>query len=173
MKPYPLPEDPIQVPRFHEENGFYTSASISKQMSKIRSKNTKPELLLRRALYANGLRFRVYNKKLPGNPDISIYKYRLAIFIDGEFWHGYDWATRKDQLKSNRGFWLPKIERNMQRDRQVNQRLLAMGYSVCRFWQSDVQKNLGACVQSILSYTTQFQEPSQFTYPSILELSSH
>jgi DNA mismatch endonuclease, patch repair protein len=163
-KAYRVEEDPIQVPRFCEENGFYTSTKVSQQMSKIRSKNTKPELLLRRALFANGIRFRINDRTLPGTPDVSIRKYKLAIFIDGEFWHGFDWSNRKLKLKSNQGFWIPKIERNIQRDRQANQQLVDKGLTVLRFWQQDVEKNLGACVQLILSVQTSRQEPGQFLY---------
>lgn len=162
MVPYSLPEETIQVPRFHESNGFYTTTALSKQMGKIRSKNTRPEIRLRKALFAHGIRFRLYDRTLPGRPDISIRKYKLAVFIDGEFWHGYDWANRREQVKSNRGFWLPKIERNMQRDRQINQKLIEAGYTVVRFWQQDVTKNVGACVQTILSLAAERQEPAQF-----------
>jgi DNA mismatch endonuclease (patch repair protein) len=167
MKAYPLSEETIQVPRFSEENGFYTTSAISKQMARIRSKHTKPEIRLRKALFTHGVRFRTYNKNLPGHPDISIRKYKLAIFIDGEFWHGYDWSLRKKMLKSNQAFWIPKIERNKQRDRQMNQRLNECGYTVLRFWQQDIQKNLGACVHAILSYTASQQEPSQFLLDDI------
>ncbi len=161
-KNYLLEEKLIHVPRFHEENGFYTSERISKQMAKIRSKNTKPELLLRKALHAHGLRFRTFDKSLPGTPDISIRKYKLAIFIDGEFWHGYDWEAQKTKLRSNKAFWIPKIERNRQRDRQSNSKLNYLGFTVLRFWQHEVQKNLGYCVHTILSFTAFKQEPSQF-----------
>ena len=116
--------------------------------------------MLRKALYANGLRFRINDKRLPGTPDVVLKKYKLIVFVDGEFWHGYDWENRKNKLKTNRGFWLPKIERNMQRDRQVNQKLQQAGYSVVRFWQQDIQKSLGACVNLILSHTAPRQEPS-------------
>ena len=78
----------IEVPRFKEENGFYTTAQRSKIMSKIKAKNTKPELILRKALWHKGIRYRIRNKRLPGSPDIVIGKHKIAIFIDGEFWHG-------------------------------------------------------------------------------------
>lgn len=142
----------IKVPRFNEAAGFYTTTKRSKIMSRIRGKNTKPEMLLRRALWARGVRYRVDNKKLPGKPDISIQKYRLAIFIDGEFWHGYDWHEKKHQLKSNRGFWIPKIERNMQKDFEVNETLEEMGYTVFRFWAKELSHNLHICTQDIIGY---------------------
>lgn len=121
-------------------------------MSKIRGKNTKPELLFRRALWRKNIRYRVDSKQLPGKPDISIKKYHLAIFIDGEFWHGYNWDERKKTIKSNRHFWIPKIERNMQRDRQVNQELREKGYTVFRFWSKEILNDLDQCINDVLMF---------------------
>ena len=145
-------EDKIKVPRFNEESGFYTTKKRSKIMSKIGGKNTKPEMLFRKALWRKGVRYRVNNKKLPGKPDVSIKKYKLAVFIDGEFWHGFNWMERKETIQSNRGFWIPKIERNMQRDKEVNQQLIEMGYTVFRFWAKDIKTELDKCVNDILVY---------------------
>ena len=145
-------EENIIVPRFNEESGFYTTKKRSKIMSKIRGKNTKPELLFRKALWKKGVRYRVDSKQLIGRPDVSIKKYTLAIFIDGEFWHGYNWDERKDKIKSNRAFWIPKIERNMQRDRQVNRQLEGMGYTVFRFWEKEVKNELNKCINDVLVY---------------------
>ncbi len=145
-------EEKIKVPRFNEESGFYTTKNRSKMMGKIRGKNTKPELLFRKALWKKGIRYRVDNKKLPGKPDVSIIKYKLAVFIDGEFWHGYNWPERKKSLKSNRGFWLPKIERNMQRDSEVNKQLEEMGFTVFRFWANEIKHNLDQCINDILVF---------------------
>ena len=143
-------EDPIQVPRFTEANGFYTSAKRSRMMSKIRGKNTRPEMLLRKALWHAGLRYRLHKKSLPGKPDIAIQKWKIAIFVDGEFWHGYQWEKKKKKIKSNRAFWIPKIERNMQRDRENNLKLQSMGFHVLRFWETEVRKELGTCLKRIL-----------------------
>ena len=146
-------DDPnIIVPRFNEESGFYTTKKRSKIMSKIRGKNTKPEMIFRRALWHKNIRYRVDSKQLPGRPDISIKKYRLVIFIDGEFWHGYNWDERKNNIKTNRDFWIPKIERNMQRDRQINLQLQEMGYVVFRFWSQEIKDNLDQCINDILVY---------------------
>jgi len=145
-------EPKIIVPRFNEESGFYTTKKRSKMMSKIRGKNTKPELLFRKALWRQNVRYRVDNKKLPGKPDVSIQKYKLAIFIDGEYWHGYNWDERKDKIKTNKGFWVPKIERNMQRDRQVNRQLNTMGYTVFRFWEKEIKNELNICINDVLVY---------------------
>ena len=141
----------IKVPRFNEESGFYTTKKRSKMMSKIRGKNTKPELLFRKALWHKGIRYRIYNK-LPGKPDLSIKKYKLAIFIDGEFWHGYNWHEQMKSIKSNRRFWIPKIERNIQRDQEVNQSLSNLGYTVFRFWSKEVLNDLDTCINDVLTY---------------------
>lgn len=145
-------EQKIIVPRFNEESGFYTTKKRSKMMSKIRGKNTKPEMAFRRALWAKGVRYRVNNKSLPGTPDISILRYRLAVFIDGEFWHGYDWEEKKGKLKTNREFWIPKIERNMQKDREVNLALAQMGFTVFRFWTKEIKTDLERCVNDVWGY---------------------
>ena len=143
-------EQKIKVPRFNEESGFYTTKKRSKTMSKIRGKNTKPEMLFRKALWHKGVRYRINNKKLPGKPDVSIQKYKLAIFIDGGFWHGYNWNEKKETIKSNRGFWIPKIERNMQRDKEVNQKLSEMDYTVFRFWEKEIENELDKCINDVL-----------------------
>ncbi len=118
-------------------------------MSKIRSRNSKPELILRRALWSKNIRFRLHDKSLPGTPDIVIKKYKLAIFVDGEFWHGFDWKNKLETIKSNRLFWIPKIERNMQKDIRVNKALRDMDYVVFRFWTQDILKNLPRVLNQI------------------------
>lgn len=145
-------KDKIKVPRFNEASGFYTTTKGSKIMSKIRGKDTKPELQFRKALWKKGVRYRIDSKQLPGRPDVSIKKYKLAIFIDGEYWHGYNWDERKVKLKTNREFWIPKIERNMQRDREVNQQLKEMDFTVFRFWTHEVKDNLKTCINDVMMY---------------------
>ncbi|KQC01714.1 very short patch repair endonuclease [Pedobacter sp. Hv1] len=149
-KPYPIQEDVIKVPRFEESAGFYTTKQRSKTMSKIRGKNSLPELLLRRALWAQHIRFRIHRKDLPGRPDLVIEKYKLVIFVDGDFWHGYNWHLRKP--KTNAAFWIPKIARNQQRDQFVNQQLQSMGFAVMRFWEHEVKENIAACVNQVALY---------------------
>lgn len=145
-------EVPIKVPRFNEESGFYTSPERSKMMSRIRGKNTKPEMAFRRALWAAGYRYRIDYKKLIGRPDIVLKKYKTVIFIDGEFWHGYNWEERKQHIKTNKEFWIPKIERNLQRDRQVNATLELLGFTVFRFWEREIKKELDACLQVVITH---------------------
>lgn len=142
----------IAVPAFSEENGFSTTEQRSKHMSKIRGKNTKPELEFRKALHAKGVRYRTFGKNIPGKPDLSSLKRKFAIFIDGEFWHGYNWDIQRDKIKSNREYWIPKIERNMQRDREVNMQLEKIGIKIFRFWSKEVKKDLDGCVQQVLDY---------------------
>lgn len=146
------PKERIKVPRFNEESGFYTTPQRSKIMSKIRGKNTKPELTFRKALYAAGYRYRIDYKKLIGKPDIVLKKYKTTIFIDGEFWHGYNWEERKPKIKTNREFWIPKLERNIQRDAEVNEELKRLGYKVFRFWEKEVKKELDRCLQEVSVY---------------------
>lgn len=148
--PKKYPQERIKVPRFREEDGFYTTPERSKIMGKIRGKNTKPELAFRKALWDAGYRYRIDYKKLIGKPDIALRKYRTVIFIDGEFWHGYNWEERKDKIKTNREFWIAKIERNIQRDKEVNKALDELGYTVFRFWETDVKKNLSECLEQVL-----------------------
>ncbi|MCF7530443.1 very short patch repair endonuclease [Neisseria lisongii] len=112
-----------------------------KCMQANKSKGTKPELLLAKHLWQLGLRYRKNSKNVFGKPDFSFKQYRIAVFIDGEFWHGKNWDLRKNDIKSNREFWIAKIERNMQRDREVSSRLEAEGWQVFRFWGKEVVKN--------------------------------
>ena len=145
-------QNKIKVLRFKEENGFYTTPQRSKLMSKIKGKDTKPEILFRKELWRNGLRYRKHNKKLPGNPDIVNQKLKLVVFIDGEFWHGFNWEGKKKKIKLNREFWIPKIERNMQRDIENNIKLKNLGFKVFRFWEQEIKKDSQKCIESIFSY---------------------
>lgn len=150
--PIKYKEERIIVPRFNEASGFYTTPERSKIMGKIRGKNTKPELAFRKALYKAGYRYRIDYKKLIGKPDIVLKKYKTVIFIDGEYWHGYNWEERKQKIKTNREFWIPKIERNIQRDQEVNQALKNQGYTVFRFWERSIKKDLEHCLAKVLDH---------------------
>ena len=151
----------IKVPRFNEASGFYTTPERSKIMSKIKGKNTKPELAFRKALYAAGYRYRIDYKKLIGKPDIALPKYKTVIFIDGEYWHGKNWEERKPKVKTNREFWIAKIERNMQRDLEVNQELSSLGYTIFRFWETEVKKNLNECIEKTIAHLNAEQMSSK------------
>lgn len=125
----------------------FTKEQRSNIMKAIRSKNSLIELKLRKALWAKGLRYKIHYKKLVGNPDIVFVSKRIAIFCDSEFWHGYDWKLRKSDIKTNKKFWIEKIERNMQRDQKVNRALKKEGWIVLRFWGNQIQKNTAECVK--------------------------
>jgi DNA mismatch endonuclease (patch repair protein) len=139
----------IKVLKFKKKLGFVTTTERSSLMKKIRSKNTKPEVAFRKKLWAEGFRYRKNVKSLPGSPDVVIRKYMLIIFIDGEFWHGYNWVKKKGTIKANRKFWIPKIERNIQRDLENTERLEAMGFLVMRFWEHEIKKDIDGCVGKI------------------------
>jgi DNA mismatch endonuclease (patch repair protein) len=134
--------------------GFETTGERSKLMTKIKSENTKPEIKLRKALFKNGVRFRIKNKELYGNPDIAIRKYKLIIFIDGEFWHGFNWEIKKLRIATNKSYWIPKIEKNMERDRSVNLHYENIGWTVVRLWDKQINSNLEGCIQNIMAYLT-------------------
>lgn len=146
------PEERIKVPRFNEASGFYTTPERSKIMGKIRGKNTKPEIAFRKALYAQGYRYRIDYKQLIGKPDIVLNKYKTVIFIDGEYWHAHNWEERKPKIKTNREFWIAKFERNQQRDSEVNTELSRLGYKVFRFWETEVKKELDRCLNEVIHY---------------------
>lgn len=124
-----------------------------KNMTHIRDKNTKPEVMLRKALWRHGIRYRKNYKALLGNPDIAITKCRIAIFVDGDFWHAKGHQDNPgEQIRTNIDFWQHKLKNNVERDKQVNEQLTEMGWLVLRFWESDIKKNLDQCVQEVLKY---------------------
>ena len=114
----------------------HTPEQRSYNMSQIRNKNTKPEELVRKYLFSQGLRYRKNDTRFPGKPDIVLTKYKIAIFCDGEFFHGKDWEVLKPRLEksNNSEYWINKISRNCKRDDEVNKRLLFEGWTVIRFW---------------------------------------
>lgn len=122
-----------------------------KNMQHIRSKDTAIELKLRKALWEKGYRYRKNYKDLPGKPDIVLTKYKIAIFCDGEFFHGKDWDVQKPRLEksNNSDFWIKKITKNMQRDNEVDKELLFLGWTVIRFWGKDILKNTDECIKVI------------------------
>jgi DNA mismatch endonuclease, patch repair protein len=129
------------VPRY--ENFRPRSASASRVGAGNRRQNTTPEILLRRALWAAGVRYRLHQAALPGRPDLVLVRHRVAVFCDGDFWHGRHWRTSKDRLAAgwNASYWVAKIDRNRRRDRQVTRRLRLLGWTVVRVWESDVRRD--------------------------------
>ena len=157
MEPKLYSEDHIIVPRFCEANGFYTTPERSAMMKKIKAKNSKIEVKFGKALWNMGLRYRKNVRSLPGIPDIVLRKYRLVIFVDGGFWHGYQWEKRRDEIRSNREFWIAKIERNIQHDKEVNRQLEEMGWHVERLWEHEIKKEFHVCVAKILDYIKEYE----------------
>lgn len=121
-------------------------------MKKIRLKNTQPEIILRKELTKLGLRYRLHSAKLPGKPDLVLNKFKLVIFIDGEFWHGFEWKKKKPTIKSNRDYWIPKIERTIRRDKDNTKKLNELGFVVFRFWEQQIKKDLQSCVTKIKDF---------------------
>ncbi len=126
-------------------------------MSKVHLKNGKAEQILAKRLWHLGYRYRKNYKKLPGSPDIAILRYRVVVFVDGEFWHGKDWEDRLERIQSNREYWIEKIEENMARDLRNNEALRQMGWWPIRFWEKDVLKNPDICIDTILAVIRQLQ----------------
>ena len=123
---------------------------ISYTMSRIRGKNTGIELALRRGLTQAGVRYRLYSSKVFGHPDVCIEKLKIAIFCDSEFWHGYHFEENKSKIHSNLSYWIPKIERNIARDKEVNETLTSQGYLVLRYWGKEIEKELDRVIAEIL-----------------------
>ncbi len=122
-----------------------------RNMQRIKSKDTSIELILRKALWDKGIHYRKNFKGLIGKPDIVLTKHKIVIFCDSEFFHGYDWENRKNDFKTHQEFWIPKIERNMERDKEVTTALESQGWRVVRFWGKDIKKNTDKCVETILN----------------------
>lgn len=116
-----------------------TPEQRSRCMAAIKGKDTKPEMIVRKYLFSRGLRFRVQVRKLPGNPDIVLPKYKTVIFVNGCFWHGHEGCKYFRLPKSNVEFWKEKIERNIERDRESMRALLDLGWKVIRVWECELR----------------------------------
>ncbi len=124
--------------------------TISYVMSRIKGKNTGIEIALRKELYRMGVRYRNNTSYVYGHPDISIQKYKVAIFCDSEFWHGYHFDENKTKIHKNLDYWIPKIERNIARDKEVNQKLKEQGYYVIRFWGNEINTDPHRCAEIVV-----------------------
>lgn len=128
-------------------------------MANVSLKGGRTETLLAHALWHAGIRYRKNYKALPGSPDIAITRYKVAVFVDGEFWHGEDWENRKKKLKRNREYWIEKIEENISRDKRNDALLKEMGWIPIHFWEKDVKSDLDMCVHKVVdAVQTQFSE---------------
>jgi DNA mismatch endonuclease (patch repair protein) len=127
-----------------------------KIMSAVKSRNTRPEMKLRRELWSRGLRYRVNLKTLSGKPDVVFTKAKIAVFCDGDFWHGNNWAIRglpslEDELKRYSEYWCLKILTNIERDKKVTFNLEADGWTVLRFWESEIKSDVTKCADIVES----------------------
>ena len=127
----------------------HTPEQRHRNMQAVKSKDSEIERLLRNELWKRGLRYRKNVKDIIGKPDIVFIGKKVAVFCDSEFWHGYNWEERKEDIKTRREFWIPKIERNIQRDLEVNAALTEAGWTVLRFWGKDIKKHCSECADII------------------------
>ena len=127
----------------------HTPEQRRKNMQAVKNKDSKIELLLRKELWSRGIRYRKNVNRIYGKPDIALIGKKIAVFCDSEFWHGYNWEERKKDFKSHQEFWIPKIERNMERDKEVTKKLKSEGWTVLRFWGNDIKKNKAQCAELI------------------------
>ncbi len=137
-------------------------------MRHIKSKDTSIEVKLRKELWSRGYRYRKNVSNLPGKPDIVLTKYKIAIFCDSEFFHGKDWEVLKPRLEksNNADYWEKKISRNMERDNEINKKLLFMGWTVIRFWGKDILKNIDDCI-SVIEDVIWEQKMNQDVYETV------
>ena len=127
----------------------HTPEQRRKNMQAVKNKDSQIELLLRKELWARGLRYRKNVNRIYGKPDIVFIGKKVAVFCDSEFWHGYNWEERKKDFKSHQEFWIPKIERNMERDAEVTAFLESEGWTVIRFWGNEIKKDTAQCADII------------------------
>lgn len=127
----------------------HTPEQRRRNMQAIKNKDSEIEKMLRQELWRRGLRYRKNVRGIFGHPDIAFIGKKIAVFCDSEFWHGYDWNNRKNDIKSRKEFWIPKIERNIQRDLEVNRKLEGEGWIVIRFWGKEIKKNTADCAQRV------------------------
>ncbi len=129
-----------------------SSESASRIKANLPRLNTSAEIALRSRLWAAGLRFRLHARTLTGNPDIVLPRYRAVIFVDGDFWHGRRWSSRRKRLErgSNPEYWIAKIENNIRRDRAVTRKLRRAGWCVIRVWESDIKRDADTAATRVM-----------------------
>ena len=145
-----------------------TPEQRSKCMAAVKGKDTKPEMIVRKYLFSKGLRYRLHQKKLIGNPDIVLKKYNTVVFIDGCFWHGHDGCKYSRLPKSNIEFWDTKIKNNKNRDVKNEERLKEAGWKVIRIWECEIRRiqdrnqNLERLYKEITGYSTLYEENEDY-----------
>jgi DNA mismatch endonuclease (patch repair protein) len=130
---------------------IWTKDKRSSVMSKIRSKNTKPEIILRKALFSNGFRYRIHDKNFPGKPDIVMPKYRTVIFVHGCFWHHHSDCKEGKVPKTNTKFWSEKLSKNIERDVRHNLALTALGWKIITVWECEIEKRLSVVLDKLIT----------------------
>jgi DNA mismatch endonuclease, patch repair protein len=144
-----MPKRERQTPSY---KGLKASSELASRIkAKNKAANTKCEILLRSALWRRGLRFRKNVRELPGKPDVVFPRERVVVFVDGDFWHGRNWEERRRKLAAgvNSGYWVAKIQTNMDRDARHNEELTQLGWTVLRFWETDVLTDLTGTAISV------------------------
>ena len=126
-----------------------TTPEVSKHMQALSHGKSKVESVLAKALWHRGYHYRLNYKELPGTPDIVLTKYRIAIFVDGEFWHGKDFNENKDRIKTHKEYWIHKIEKNIERDIRNDNLLRQMDWIPLHFWSKDIIKYTEYCVEEV------------------------
>jgi DNA mismatch endonuclease (patch repair protein) len=129
-----------------------------RNMQAIKASGTKVEAILAKSLWRKGYRYRKNWKELPGKPDIVFVKLKIAVFCDGDFWHGRNWEQKKERISSNKDYWIKKIERNIERDKEVNEILRNNGWSILRFWDKEILKQLDHCLKIIVELISEKQK---------------
>jgi DNA mismatch endonuclease (patch repair protein) len=127
-------------------------------MARVRGSGSKIERALGSAMWSAGIRYRKQYRKVPGRPDFAVPSAKLAIFCDSAFWHGKGWPEASNAIHTNREFWLPKIERNILRDSEVNKLLAQLGWTVLRFWENDILKRPETCLETVLNFLSKANE---------------
>jgi DNA mismatch endonuclease (patch repair protein) len=147
-------ENDIALNQITTKLGFQTTALRSELMRKIKSVNTREEITFRKALWQLGYRYRKNYPDLPGKPDVVFTKQKIVIFIDGEFWHGFNWELKKERIKNNKDYLIQKIEKNIRRDKEITEQLECDDWFVIRFWSNEIKLDLNRCV----NFTTSILE---------------
>ncbi len=133
----------------------HTEEQRHRNMQAVKSKDSAIEIRLRKELWRRGIRYRKNVKDVFGHPDIALKGKKIAVFCDSEFWHGFDWERSKEKIQTRREFWIPKIERNIERDKEVNRKLQEDGWLVIRFWGSMIKHNVEACADTVVKAVKQ------------------
>lgn len=128
-----------------------TPEQRKKTMQNVKSKDTKPEILLRKILWHQGIRYRIQGKDITGKPDIYFKRLKIAIFVDSDFWHGRLYLQGKSIPQTNKDYWIKKFKRNIKRDKEVTEELQSQGWIVLRFWESDLYKKTDKCISTIIN----------------------